>query len=191
MPRCERPSLGGDDAPIAELARELTDQSLGCVAHWCRYECQSCGSTHAHSLWLKDAPHVSFLNKCVQLSQRANVDFKPLIDQFSALEYATKYATKQESRLEFTTRTGVEDTDGSAETVRSACALAPPCRPAAETRARSRVRRASRHASAGASLSPPPNKWCLAQSGSQCAAALSGCPTFPPASVHDWEAPAF
>ena len=73
MPRCERPSLGGDDAPIAELARELTDQSLGCVAHWCRYECQSCGSTHAHSLWLKDAPHVSFLNKCVQLSQRANV----------------------------------------------------------------------------------------------------------------------
>ena len=70
-------------------------------------------------------------------------------------------------------------------------ALAPPCRPAAETRARSRVRRASRHASAGASLSPPPNKWCLAQSGSQCAAALSGCPTFPPASVHDWEAPAF
>ena len=70
-------------------------------------------------------------------------------------------------------------------------ALAPPCRPAAETRARSRVRRASRHASAGASLSPPPNKWCLAQSGSQCAAALSGCPTFPPAPVHDWEAPAF
>ena len=29
-------------------------------------------------------------------SQRANVDFKPLIDHFSALEYATKYATKQE-----------------------------------------------------------------------------------------------
>ena len=28
--------------------------------------------------------------------QRANVDFKPLIDHFSALEYATKYATKQE-----------------------------------------------------------------------------------------------
>ena len=121
MPRCGRPSLGGDDAPNAELARELTDQSLGCVAHWCRYECQSCGSTHAHSLWLKDAPYVSFLNECVQLSQRANVDFKPLIDHFSALEYATKYATKQESRLEFTTRTGVEDTDGSAETVRSAC----------------------------------------------------------------------
>ena len=47
--------------------------------------------------------------------------FKPLIDHFSALENATKYATKQESRLEFTTRTGVEDTDGSAETVRSAC----------------------------------------------------------------------
>ena len=47
--------------------------------------------------------------------------FKPLIDHFSAMEYATKYATKQESRLEFTTRTGVEDTDGSAETVRSAC----------------------------------------------------------------------
>ena len=62
---------------------------------------------------------MSFLNKCVQLSQRANVDFKPLIDHFSALEYATKYATKQESRLEFMTR--VEDTDGSAETVRSAC----------------------------------------------------------------------
>ena len=97
MPRCGRPSLGGDDAPIAELARELTDQSLGCVAHWCRYECQSCGSTHAHSLWLKDAPHVSFLNKC------------------------------QESRLEFTTRTGVEDTDGSAETVRSRCARRSAC----------------------------------------------------------------
>ena len=100
---------------------------------------------------------MSFLNECVQLSQRANVDFKPLIDHFSALEYATKYATKQESRLEFTTRT------------RRRCAppaLAPPCRPAAETRARSRVRRASRHASAGASLSLPP-KWCLAQSGSQ------------------------
>ena len=29
-------------------------------------------------------------------SQRANVDFKPLIDHFSALEYATKYATKAE-----------------------------------------------------------------------------------------------
>ena len=29
-------------------------------------------------------------------SQRANVDFKPLIDHLSALEYATKYATKQE-----------------------------------------------------------------------------------------------
>ena len=28
--------------------------------------------------------------------QMANVDFKPLIDHFSALEYATKYATKQE-----------------------------------------------------------------------------------------------
>ena len=42
------------------------------------------------------------------------------VDHFSALEYATKYATKQESRLEFTTRTGVEDTDGFAETVRSA-----------------------------------------------------------------------
>ena len=27
--------------------------------------------------------------------------------------------------------------------------------------------------------------------GSQCAAALSGCPTVPPAPVHDWEAPAF
>ena len=47
--------------------------------------------------------------------------FKPLIDHFLAMEYATKYATKQESRLEFTTRTGVEDTDGSSETVRSAC----------------------------------------------------------------------
>ena len=57
----------------------------------------------------------------VQLLQRANVDFKPLIDHFSALEYATKYATKQESRLELTTRTGVEGTDGSAETVRFAC----------------------------------------------------------------------
>ena len=55
------------------------------------------------------------------ISQRANVDLKPLIEHFTALEYATKYATKQESRLEFTTRTGVEDTDGSAETVRSAC----------------------------------------------------------------------
>ena len=55
------------------------------------------------------------------VDQRSNVDFKPLIDHFSALEYATKYATKQESRLEFTTRTGVEDTDGFAETVRSAC----------------------------------------------------------------------
>ena len=29
--------------------------------------------------------------------QRANVDFKPLIEHFSALEYATKYATKQET----------------------------------------------------------------------------------------------
>jgi hypothetical protein len=27
--------------------------------------------------------------------------------------------------------------------------------------------------------------------GSQCAAALSGCPTVSPAPVHDWEAPAF
>ena len=27
--------------------------------------------------------------------------------------------------------------------------------------------------------------------GSQCAAALSGCPTVPPAPVHDWEAPAY
>ena len=29
-------------------------------------------------------------------SLRANVDFNPLIDHLSALEYATKYATKQE-----------------------------------------------------------------------------------------------
>jgi hypothetical protein len=30
------------------------------------------------------------------VDQRSNVDFKPLSDHFSALEYATKYATKQE-----------------------------------------------------------------------------------------------
>ena len=110
-----------NDAPIAELARELTDQSLGYVAHWCWYECQSCGSTHAHSLWLKDAPYVSFLNKCVCSFRSAptltlQAAHRPLL---GAVEYASKYATKQESRLEFTTRTGVEDTDGSAETVRS------------------------------------------------------------------------
>ena len=31
----------------------------------------------------------------------------------------------------------------------------------------------------------------LGDAGSQCAAALSSCPTVPPAPVHDWEAPAF
>ena len=166
MPRCGRSSLGGDDAPIAEVARELTDQSLGCVAHWCRYECQSCGSTHAHSLWLKDAPHVSFLNKCVQLSQRAYVDFKPLIDHFSA--WSTRPSTQRSRRAGSSSRPVLGSKTQTAPRRRCAPpALAPPCRPAAETRARSRVRRASRHASAGASLSPPPNNWCLAQSGSQ------------------------
>ena len=27
-------------------------------------------------------------------SQRSNVDFKPIVDHYSAVEYATKYATK-------------------------------------------------------------------------------------------------
>ena len=29
-------------------------------------------------------------------SQRSNVDFKPIVDHYSAVEYATKYATKKE-----------------------------------------------------------------------------------------------
>ena len=41
-------------------------------------------------------PLMNTVNPEQAASQRANVDFKPLIDHFSALEYATKYATKQE-----------------------------------------------------------------------------------------------
>ena len=44
----------------------------------------------------KDGSAKNTTNAVVAASQRANVDFKPLIDHFSALEYATKYATKQE-----------------------------------------------------------------------------------------------
>ena len=50
-----------------ELFFEHIGESLGCEAHWCRYEWQSRGSTHAHYfLWLKDAPDVSFLDEWVQ-----------------------------------------------------------------------------------------------------------------------------
>ena len=41
-------------------------------------------------------PLMNITNDAQAASQRANVDFKPLIDHFSALEYSTKYATKQE-----------------------------------------------------------------------------------------------
>ena len=44
----------------------------------------------------KDGSAKNTTNAVVAASQRANVDFKPLIDHLSALEYATKYATKQE-----------------------------------------------------------------------------------------------
>ena len=50
-----------------ELFFEHIGESLGCEAHWCRYEWQSRGSTHAHYfLWLRDAPDVSFLDAWVQ-----------------------------------------------------------------------------------------------------------------------------
>ena len=50
-----------------ELFFEHIGESLGCEAHWCRYEWQARGSTHAHYfLWLKDAPDVSFLDAWVQ-----------------------------------------------------------------------------------------------------------------------------
>lgn len=50
-----------------ELFFEHIGEALGCEAHWCRYEWQSRGSTHAHYfLWLKDTPDVSFLNEWVQ-----------------------------------------------------------------------------------------------------------------------------
>ena len=49
-----------------ELFFEHIGESLGCEAHWCRYEWQARGSTHAHYfLWLKDAPDVSFLDAWV------------------------------------------------------------------------------------------------------------------------------
>ena len=44
----------------------------------------------------KDSSAKNTTNAELAASQRANVDFKPLIDHLSALEYATKYATKQE-----------------------------------------------------------------------------------------------
>ena len=45
---------------------EHIGEALGVEAHWCRYEWQSRGSTHAHYfLWLKGAPDVSFLNNWV------------------------------------------------------------------------------------------------------------------------------
>ena len=167
MLRCGRPSLGGDDAPNAELARELTDQSLGCAAHWCRYEWLVWLDTRPHSLWLKNAPYVSFLNECVQLFRSAPTLTSSRSSNTSR-RWSTRPSTRRSRRAGSSSRPARGSKTQTAPRRRCApLALAPPCMPAAETRARSRVRRASRHASAGASLSPPPNKWCLAQSGSQ------------------------
>ena len=45
---------------------------MGADAHWCRYEWQSRGSTHAHYfLWLRGAPDLSFLDDWVQQEVRA------------------------------------------------------------------------------------------------------------------------
>ena len=45
---------------------------------------------------LRNDPLMNITNAEQAASQRANVDFVPLIDHFSALKYATKYATNQE-----------------------------------------------------------------------------------------------
>ena len=47
---------------------------------------------------LRNDPLMSTTNAEQAASQSANIDFVPLIDHFSALKYATKYATKQENR---------------------------------------------------------------------------------------------
>ena len=41
-------------------------------------------------------PLMNMVNTWQVASQRANVEFRPLIDHFSAVEYATKYAPKPE-----------------------------------------------------------------------------------------------
>ena len=147
MLRCGRPSLGGDDAPNAELARELTDQSLGCAAHWCRYEWLVWLDTRPHSLWLKNAPYVSFLNECVQLFRSAPTLTSSRSSNTSR-RWSTRPSTRRSRRAGSSSRPARGSKTQTAPRRRCApLALAPPCMPAAETRARSRVRRASRHAS--------------------------------------------
>ena len=41
-------------------------------------------------------PLVNMVNTWQTVSQRANCDFRPLIDHISAVEYAAKYASKAE-----------------------------------------------------------------------------------------------
>ena len=56
-------------------------EALGCEVHWCRYEWQSRGSTHAHYfLWLKDTPDVLFLDAWVQEELRSLGDGAMLTD---------------------------------------------------------------------------------------------------------------
>ena len=65
-----------------ELFFEHIGESLGCEAHWCRYEWQARGSTHAHYfLWLKDAPDVSFLDAWVQDEMHALGDGAKLTEE--------------------------------------------------------------------------------------------------------------
>ena len=50
---------------------------------------------HANDFKLRNELLMNITNAEQAASQRANVDFVPLIDHFLALKYATKYATKQ------------------------------------------------------------------------------------------------